>query len=263
MARRWRKPPRVSNRWLRYGLWLAVVGYLVWAIAGLEISWTRVAQGSERALRLWHGFITPSLGRSADDVWEGLIESLAMTMIATAFGVALSLPLALGAARNIAPRGVFLACRAILATLRSFHEVILAIVFVVAVGFGPLAGAMTLIVASIGFLAKLLAEAIEAIDPASPEAIRSTGASTATTIVYGVLPQVLPRFWGLALYRLDINFRESAVIGVVGAGGIGATLNTAFDRYQYSTGAAIVLLIAGLVLVAEYASSRIRARWLQ
>jgi len=131
---------------------------------------------------------------------------------------------------------------------------------VVMVGFGPLAGTLTLAFASIGFLGKLLAEAIEDIDTAQLEAIRSTGASWFQLMSYGVVPQVRTRFIGLALYRLDINFRESSILGIVGAGGIGATLNTSISRYEYSTTAAIIILIVGLVLLLEYVSSFIRTR---
>jgi phosphonate transport system permease protein len=143
---------------------------------------------------------------------------------------------------------------------RSLQEVILAILFVAMFGFGPFAGAVTLAVATLGFFAKLLAEEIEAIDPLPAEAIRATGATWLQWINYGIQPQVMPRLIGLCLYRLDINFRESAVVGIVGGGGIGATLNTAFERYEFDTAAAILLLIIGMVLAAEYGSGLIRRR---
>ena len=136
----------------------------------------------------------------------------------------------------------------------------LAIIFVKAVGFGPFAGALTLVVYSVGFVAKLLAERIEEIDFGQVEAMRSAGAGFLTTQVYAVLPQVMPRLIGLSMYRIDINFRESAILGLVGAGGIGATLNTAFDRYEYDTAAAILIIIIGIVMALEYLSGIIRAR---
>jgi len=148
----------------------------------------------------------------------------------------------------------------VVALARSFQEVILAIFFVAMFGFGPFAGLVTLSVATIGFFAKLLAEEIEAMDPAQAEAVRATGAGWLQWIDYGVTPQVMPRIIGLSLYRLDINFRESAVVGIVGGGGIGATLNTAFDRYEFETAAAILLIIIGIVMLAEYLSGLIRAR---
>jgi phosphonate transport system permease protein len=105
-----------------------------------------------------------------------------------------------------------------------------------------------------------LAEDIEDIDKSQVEAIRATGASWLQVLTYGVAPQVMPRLVGLSLYRLDINFRESSVIGIVGAGGIGATLNTAIDRYEYDSAGAILLIIIGIVLVVEYTSGLIRRR---
>jgi phosphonate transport system permease protein len=109
-------------------------------------------------------------------------------------------------------------------------------------------------------LAKLLAERIEDVSESQSEAIRATGATWPQWVLYGIHPQVLPRLIGLSMYRLDINFRESAILGIVGAGGIGATLNTAFDRYDYNTAAAIILIIIALVLVAEYTSSWLRVK---
>jgi phosphonate transport system permease protein len=169
-------------------------------------------------------------------------------------------PIGLGGARNIAPMPVYLFCRGIIAVSRSFQEVIIAIFLVAMFGFGPFAGMLTLSFATIGFLSKLLAEDIEDMDPTQAEAIRATGSRWLQWINYGVQPQVMPRLIGLSLYRLDINFRESSVVGIVGAGGIGATLNTAFDRYEYDTAATIILIIIGIVFFAEYTSGKIRAR---
>ena len=147
----------------------------------------------------------------------------------------ISIPIGIGAARNLAPLPVYLVCRSIIAISRSLQEIIVAILFVAMFGFGPFAGFLTLTFATIGFMAKLLAEDIEDIDESQAEAVRATGASWWQVVNYAVQPQVMPRLIGLSLYRLDINFRESAVIGIVGAGGIGATLNTAIDRYEYDS----------------------------
>jgi len=157
---------------------------------------------------------------------------------------------------------IYYACRAILALSRSFQEVILAIFFVKLFGFGPFAGVVTLALATVGFYGKLLAEDIEDMAPAPAEAVRATGASWLQWINFGVQPQVMPRMIGLGLYRFDINFRESAVIGIVGGGGIGATLNTAFDRYEFSSAAAIIIVIIVIVMLCEYGSGYLR-RWVQ
>jgi phosphonate transport system permease protein len=187
-------------------------------------------------------------------------ESLTMTVTSTVVGILISVPIGIGAARNLVPMPVYLVCRGIIALSRTFQEVIIAILFVVMVGFGPLAGFLTLAFSTIGFLAKLLAEDIEDTDPAQREAIQATGASWLQLINYAIQPQVMPRLIGLSLYRVDINFRESAVVGIVGAGGIGATLNTALDRYEYESAAAILIIIIVIVMAAEYSSSLIRRR---
>lgn len=162
------------------------------------------------------------------------------------------------AARNIAPRPVYALGRAIIIIARSFHPVIVAILFVKAVGFGPLAGILTLTVYSIGFVAKMLAERIEEIDWGQVEALRATGAATSVTLLYAVIPQIMPRQIGLSIYQLDSNLRASAVVGIVGAGGIGATLMNAFGRYDYDFALAITLCIIGVILLSEAVSGRIR-----
>ena len=117
---------------------------------------------------------------------------------------------------------------------------------------------MTLSFATIGFYAKLLTEDIEDTSASQSEAIQATGASWWQWINYGIQPQVMPRMIGLGLYRFDINFRESAIVGVVGGGGIGATLNTAFDRYEFDSAAAILIVIIAIVFLVEYTSGMIR-----
>jgi phosphonate transport system permease protein len=257
---RWRRPPLIRDARLRWALLLGALAYLTLALVSLEVNWARAAEGWERGLRFLGGFLAPDVGSRWRDIQQGLLESLTMTVTATAVGILLAVPVGLGAARNLAPAPVYLLCRALIAVSRSLQEIIVAILFVAMVGFGPLAGFLTLGFATIGFLAKLLAEDIEDIDAAQAEAIRATGASWWQLLNYGIQPQVMPRLIGLSLYRLDINFRESSVIGIVGAGGVGATLNTALDRYEYDTAAAILLLIIAIVLVSEYGSGWIR-RW--
>ncbi len=259
----WRRAPLLipDRRW-RIGLALAALVYLVLAMASVEVNWVRIYEGLSRGARFVMGFFPPDFTSRWTDIRDGLIESLTMTLTATVVGILLSVPVGLGAARNIAPRPVYYVCRALIAVSRSLQEIIVAILFVAMFGFGPFAGFLTLSFATIGFLAKLLAEDIEDIDPGQVEAIRATGASWAQLVNYAVQPQVMPRLIGLSLYRLDINFRESAVIGIVGAGGIGATLNTAMDRYEFDSAAAILLIIIIIVMLAEYSSGYVR-RWVQ
>jgi phosphonate transport system permease protein len=259
-ARRWSPPPLIRNPFLRWGLVLGAVAYLVVATMTVEVNWQRVALGIERSSRLLSGFLRPDFVTRGPQILGGLLESMAMAVTSTIIGGALCIPFGLGAARNISTPVVYFVCRLVIVLARSFQEVIIAIFFVVMVGFGPFAGMLTLSLATIGFLAKLLAEEIESTDATQIEAMRATGASWLQVVAYGVVPQVLPRFIGLTVYRLDQNFRNSAVIGIVGAGGIGAVLNTAMSRYDYDVAGAILLSIVALVLAAEYISGIIRAR---
>jgi phosphonate transport system permease protein len=255
----WSPPPLIKSPLLRWALLLGIVLYLYLSVGSLEINWSRIYAGLDRGAKFVYGFMNPNFAGRWTDISEGMIESLVMTVTSTAIGIAISIPIGFGAASNLAPLPVYLFCRGIIALSRSFQEIIVAILFVAIFGFGPLAGVLTLSFATIGFLSKLLAEDIESIDRSQAEAVKATGAPWWQWINFGIQPQIMPRLIGLSLYRLDINFRESAVVGLVGAGGIGATLNTAFDRYEYDTAAAILILIIGIVMLSEYISGYIRA----
>jgi phosphonate transport system permease protein len=260
--RRWKRPPLIKRAWLRWTLAVGAALYLAVAFGTTEVNWARVWDGLPRGAQFIKAFFPPDFVSRWSEIADGIAESIWMTVVATVVGIALSIPVGIGAAKNIAPAPVYYFCRSILAVSRSFQEVILAIFFVKLFGFGPFAGFVTLSFATIGFYGKLLAEDIEDMDPAQAEAVRATGAGWLQWINFGVQPQVMPRMIGLGLYRLDINFRESAVVGIVGGGGIGATLNTAFDRYEFDSAAAILLIIIGIVMVVEYSSGYLR-RWVQ
>jgi phosphonate transport system permease protein len=257
--RRWRKPPLIGNPVLRWGLMASIVAYLVWGIGDLEFDLERIARGLPKAADMLGQMVPPDFTR-----WplllDGLIESLQMAIVATAAGAVVSIPIGLGAAANIAPAPIYWLSRAYIGISRTFPEVLIAIFFVKAFGFGAFAGVLTLFIASTGFVGKLLAEEIEAIDPGQVEAVRATGAGPGNILLFGILPQVMPRFIGLCIYRLDINLRESTILGIVGAGGVGAVLYNSFARYEYDFSAAILLAIIALVLVAEWASGFARAR---
>ncbi|MCH8532782.1 MAG: phosphonate ABC transporter, permease protein PhnE [Saccharospirillum sp.] len=259
----WRRPPQIiqAKHW-RYLVTFGVLLYLIMAIGTVEVNWGRVVEGVERGQRFIAGFLQPDFTTRWRDISRGLIESLTMTFTSTVVGVLISIPIGVGAARNLAPRWVYYVCRSVIAVSRSLQEIIVAIFFVALFGFGAFAGFLTLTFATIGFIGKLLAEDIEDIDEAQAEAVRATGASWLQLINYAVQPQVMPRLIGLSLYRLDINFRESAVIGIVGAGGIGATLNTSLSRYEYDSSGAILIIIIAIVMMTEYSSSHLR-RWVK
>jgi phosphonate transport system permease protein len=188
-----------------------------------------------------------------------MLESLQIAVLSTALGILLSLPLGLMAARNLSPLWLSGPTRAVIAVCRSLHYVIVAIIFVKALGFGALAGVAALTIASMGFIAKLFAEAIEEISMKQVEAVRASGASAGGVLLYGVVPQVASRFIGFGIYLLDSNLRNSTLVGIVGAGGIGGTLFAAFKRFDYDFVCAILLSIIALIFLAEVVSGRIRA----
>ena len=257
VKRTWRRPPAIANPVLRFGLYALVAGYFVWALTSLEVSWARIVQGLPRAVTIFGRAFPPDFSRR-NLLVDGFLESIQIASLATVLGVILSVVLGILAARNVVPRAVYLVGRAIIAVARSFHPVIVAIVFVKAVGFGPLAGILTLIVYSIGFVGKLMAEAIEEIDPGQVEAVRATGGGFLKVLAYAVFPQVLPRQVGLSIYQLDSNLRASAIVGIVGAGGIGGTLTNAFKRFDYDFALAILIVMILIILLSEGLSGRIR-----
>ncbi len=256
----WKKKPRIRNAYIRYGLLLLILIYLIVAGSQITVDPKRIAKGMTRMGSIFEGFFRPDFQSRGKYIVEGILESVAMTIVSALIGVILSLPLALGASRNLVPKWVYLICRTLLMIIRSMHAVVLGIIFVIMFGYGSFAGVVTLIVNTVGFVGKLLAEDIENISEEQIEAVKSTGANWLQVVVYAVWPQIATRFIGLSIYRADISFRQSTVIGIVGAGGIGTVLNTAMNRYDYNTAGAILLVIIIMVLITEYLSSSIRRR---
>jgi len=258
--RKWKKNPVIDSPWVRWAILVAVVGYLVLASRSVDVNLERIGLGLSRIGKMFSGFLQPDFTSRGKYIVDGVLESVAMTIVSSTVCILFAVPLGLGASRNLVPLPVYLVFRLLLMIIRSLHVVVIGIIFVIMFGFGPLAGVLTLMLNSIGFIGKLLAEDIENIDKEPLEAVKATGASWVQVVVYGVWPQISTRFIGLAIYRADINFRQSTILGIVGAGGIGGVLDTAMGRYDYRTAAAILLVIIAMVLVAEYVSSHIRRR---
>jgi phosphonate transport system permease protein len=233
--------------------WLALVIYVIYASSQLGFSAERFSAGLEHGHRFLARMFPPNFSRG-ELIASGIIESIQIAVIATFFGILVSLPIGLLASRNLTPNWISWPTRAFIALCRSFHPIIVAILFVKAIGFGALAGVMALIVASIGFISKLFAEAIEEISLKQVEAVRATGAGFISILVMAVQPQVLPRFIGFATYQLDSNLRNSTMVGIVGGGGLGAALFTAYQRFDFDVVLAILIIIVSLIMVAEIIS---------
>jgi phosphonate transport system permease protein len=224
----------------------------------MEISWERVQVGLANAARFFDRLFPPNFDRG-ELLWKGLKESLEIAVLASTLGIVLAMPIGLLAARNLMPAWVTWPARLVIVLARSFHPVIVAILFVKAVGFGALAGILALTVASIGFIGKLITEAIEEISEKQVEAVRATGAPFASVLAYGVVPQVFGRFIGFATYQLDSNLRNSTMVGIVGAGGIGGTLFAAFQRFDYDFVCAILIAIIAVIMAGEILATAVRA----
>ncbi len=245
--------------WRLRGAKLLLLAYTIYAASTLDVTWSRFVSGLDNgAVFLSRMFPPQTAPDKLQLLYEGVLESIQIAVLSTFIGVLLSLPLGILAARNLMPAGVSWAARGFIALCRSLHPVIVAILFVKAVGFGALAGALALIVASLGFISKLFGEAVEEIDMKPVEAARAAGGSFLGVMTMAVLPQVAARFVGFCSYQLDSNLRNSTIVGIVGGGGIGASLFTAYQRFDYDFVLTILLTVIALVLATEEVTGRVR-----
>jgi phosphonate transport system permease protein len=194
--------------------------------------------------------------------WRIYLEEMVITVHIAVWGTVLAIicaiPFGLMSAENIVPNWVYQPVRRLMDACRAINEMVFAMLFIVAVGLGPFAGVLALWVHTTGVLAKLFAEAVEAIDPRPVEGVRATGANPLEEILYGVIPQVLPLWISYSLYRFESNVRSASVLGIVGAGGIGVILHEAIRGFEYAQTAAVLIIIIVSVTLLDLASARIR-----
>ena len=218
----------------------------------------RLADGVPSGFRLVSQMLPPDFNDAVNWI-KPLFDTLAMSIAGTAIAIIFSLPLSLLAARNTTPHSLlFHLSRLILNSLRAVPELIMGIIFVAAVGFGALPGALAVGVHSIGMVGKFFAEYIELVNPAPLEAVRAAGANKIQVIYHGILPQVFPQLVDLTLYRWEYNFRASTVMGAVGAGGIGLELIGSLRILQYREVSALLIVILLMVIVVDGFSNYLR-----
>ncbi|HRJ68311.1 MAG TPA: phosphonate ABC transporter, permease protein PhnE [Beijerinckiaceae bacterium] len=253
------RPPAFPVNWPARLAWIGLALYALYATSILNLTWARFVVGLDNGAKFLDRMFPPNMqADKLELIGSGMLESIQIAVLATFFGVLLSLPLGLMAARNLAPGWLSWSARGLIAVLRSFHPVIVSILFVKAVGFGALAGILALIVSSMGFVSKLFAEVVEEMNAKQVEAVRATGANFWNVLIFAVMPQVMARFVGLSVYQLDSNLRNSTMVGIVGGGGIGAPLFTAYQRFDYDVVLTILICIIALIMLAEVVSGRIR-----
>jgi phosphonate transport system permease protein len=260
LAREWhrRTPAEAIGRWL---VWLATVAAVVWAVRSIDIIPEFLADAPEQMADLLVRMWPPDLAHYHPDVHVALVETLHIATLGTVLSFLLAVPVALLAARNVCrSRALNALAQLVLVSSRSVNSLVWALIFVAVFGPGPAAGTFAIAFRSVGFVGKLLAEALEETNAGPAEALRAAGAPWGHVMLKGVWPQVQPAFWGIALFRWDINVRESAVLGLVGAGGIGVVLDDAINFFQWDRVATVLLAILAVVVVAEIVVTRIRAR---
>ncbi|NKX44789.1 phosphonate ABC transporter, permease protein PhnE [Roseicyclus persicicus] len=243
----------------RWGPWALALAYLVWSLWFFEIGRFLDASGRVWVLLtnfvVWEDMATWSYGA----IYLGIAQTLAMAFLGTLLGTLGALVLGFLAARNVTPVWLLRqAVRRLLDVLRGIDQLVWGLVFVRAVGLGPLAGVLAIFVSDLGTLSKLYAEAIENIDRKQVEGVRATGAGPLSVIRFGVVPQVLPVFISQSLYFLESNTRSATILGIVGAGGIGMIIIERFRAQLYDQVAFVVLNVLVLIFAIDWLSRRVR-----
>ena len=236
------------------------VAISAWAVAGIDPDWGRILANLGKAPKIISEFWPPNLAFAGKTV-DGMLETFQMAVVATAIGSLIAVPVAFLASRISAPgRWVLAIDRSVLSVVRSVPDILYAIIFVAALSIGPLPGILALILFNIGVIGKLLSETVDGVDPGPLEAARATGAGHPQVVWTAVMPQVLPNYVAYALYTFELNIRASAVVGFVGAGGIGLVLDTQRKFFNYDNVAMIVLELFVMVVIIEFISERLRRR---
>ncbi|HVO15226.1 MAG TPA: phosphonate ABC transporter, permease protein PhnE [Alphaproteobacteria bacterium] len=251
-------PPRDTRRTLLQTLaWGAAIAVLAWAWQGAEMNPAALFSDAGNMAKLTQDFFPPNFHE-----WRMYLDELLVTIQIAIWGTVLAVvcavPFGILSAENIAPWWVYQPIRRLMDAARAINEMVFAMLFVVAVGLGPFAGALALWVHTTGILAKLFSEAVEAIDPRPVEGIRATGANALQEVIFGVIPQVLPLWISFSLYRFESNVRSATVVGMVGAGGIGVVLWEGIRGFYFAEMCAVMIMVVVTVSALDLLSQRLR-----
>lgn len=249
----------ILRRYAIYATFTVVVLAMSVDLLVISTDWSRMGSPSQIADTILS--LAPDLGY-IPKILIPLFETALMAFWGTLLAVLMSIPIAYLAATTTTPSMLltFPIGRALIIVSRSIHEIIFALIFVAALGLGPLPGIMALACRSVGFMSKTTAEAIENVNRGPIEAIEATGAGNMARFVFAVVPQIFPIFLGNAIFQFDINIRRAAILGIVGAGGIGLHFSEQMKTYNYGNATACVLAVVVLVIVGEIISNRIRTK---
>ncbi len=259
-TRVWQRRTTLAQ-WCHWGAWLLALSIFAycWHLISEKTIWMFVTDAPTQAADLLERMVPPKWSYMGS-LWRPLWDTINIATLGTLMALIIAVPVAFCAASNTTPSVLFVRPVAlfIIVSSRSINSLIWALMLVTIIGPGVFAGVIAIGLRSIGFCAKLLYEAIEEIDPNQVEAVTATGASGPQTLAYGIVPQILPAFAGIAVFRWDINIRESTVLGLVGAGGIGLQLDASISNLAWTQVSLILLAILGTVVVSEWVSARVR-----
>lgn len=252
-------PPR---KYKQYAGWLVLIAVLIACSVRTEVTPYQLITGLPQMGILLREMFPPDWSY-LPTIWAPMLETVQIAILGTTLGGLLAIPVALLCAYNLGlSRFVSFPARMVLNLVRTVPDLLFAAIFVAVFGIGPFAGMLALVFFSFGIIAKLTFEAIEAIDPGPLEAMSAVGANRMQIIMFGVVPQALPYFMSYLLYTFEVNVRAAAVLGLVGAGGIGLLLDRSLGLFRYDRAAVIILLTLVIVLVIDYGSTIIRRKLL-
>jgi phosphonate transport system permease protein len=247
------------TRRARVVAWGTILALFVWSAWSTEVSLVRSIEGVPFVLDFLRRMVPPDFS-VLEHALRGAAQTLQIAIVGTGIAAVLALPLGFLAARNVSPPWLFYVARSVLNVFRAVDTLVYALIFVAAVGLGPFPGVLAVVAYTATVLAKLYSEAIESIDPGPVEAVAATGATRLQLLRWGVLPQLVPQFLSFTLYRFETNIRAAAILGFVGAGGIGFYIQTYLRMLNYPAASTVLLVLIGLVMAVDFASSRLRAR---
>ena len=243
----------------RSGALLVVVALIAWAWNGTDVDIDRLFAGLPRMADFFTRMVPPDMS-VAQTVFAATLETVQIALLGTVFGAMASLVLGVLAAENLTPRWVHLPIKSLLGIIRGIPVILLALLFVSTVGLGPFPGVLTIAVHSTGMLGKFYAESLEGARPGPVEALATTGAGWSQRLRYAILPQIAPDLARDTLFRFEMNLRESLVLGLVGAGGIGFYIQLYTRSFHYDKVATLTLVVLAMVVAIEQLSVLIRRR---
>jgi phosphonate transport system permease protein len=241
-------------------LWVLAVAFILWSFTATGLSLDRLVRGVPAIGSIHERMFPPDLDR-LDRILASLLVTFQMAVAGCVLGLVLSFPLAIVAADGVSPNAILrIVARGLIALFRTVPDLVWALLFVIAVGLGPAAGVLAIMIDTIGYAGRFFAEAMEETDKGPREALAAIGARPLGVIMSAIVPNAMPSFIATSLFCVEKATRASVVLGLVGAGGIGIELKVAFDLFDYATAATIILVILGLVITVEQVGANLRRR---